>query len=180
MSGHNKWSKIKRKKGDSDIKKGKTFSKLAKIIQLAARKGADPQNNTELRMVIEQAKSVNMPSDNIERAIKKGSGEDRSVGSLEEVMYEAYGPGGVAILINTITDNKNRTVAEIKNILSKNAGTLAGGGSVKWLFKNKGQLTYPESAVELNEKDSDSLERLLGELENQEDVRGVFTNKKEV
>jgi len=179
MSGHNKWSKIKRKKEDSDAKKGKVFSKLSKVIQLAAHKGADPQMNAELRMLMDQAKSVNMPSSNVERAIKKGSGEDKSTGTLEEATYEAYGPGGVAILINTITDNKNRTVAEVKNILSKNGGSLAGAGSVKWLFKDKGELTYPESAVELAEKDASALERLLGELDGHDDVQELFTNKKQ-
>src|SRR4030042_999885 len=129
MSGHSHWAGIKHKKELTDKKRGKIFSKMAKIIEIAARKGGDPTMNPNLRLAIEKARSVNMPNDNIERAIKKGSGENRE-GQLEETIYEAYGPGGAAIIIEVITDNKNRTVSEIKHILNSFGGTLSGTGSV--------------------------------------------------
>ena len=138
MSGHSKWSKIKRGKAITDAKRGKMFSKMARIISVAAReKGGDPQFNPTLRMAIEQAKAANMPNENIERAIAKGagSGEDEK---MEDFLYEAYGPGGVAILITGITDNKNRTLSEIKNILTKNNGKFVEAGGVSYLFDKKG------------------------------------------
>lgn len=139
MSGHSKWSKIKRQKGAADQKKGAIFSKLAKEIFLAARQGGgDPEMNFSLRMVVDKAKAANMPKDNIERAIKKGTGEDTEGAQIEEIIYEGYGPGGVALLIETATDNRNRTGAEIKHILSKHGGNLGASGSVAWMFHRKG------------------------------------------
>jgi len=138
MSGHSKWSQIKYKKSITDAKRGKIFSKLSREISVAAReKGGDPQTNPKLRLAIEKAKEFNLPKENIERAIKRGTGELKG-GILEEVIYEAYGPGGIALIIEGITDNKNRTLSEIKNILSTHNGKLAGGGSVSYLFEKKG------------------------------------------
>jgi YebC/PmpR family DNA-binding regulatory protein len=138
MSGHSKWSKIKRGKAITDAKRGKMFSKMARIISVAAReKGGDPQFNPTLRMAIEQAKTANMPNENIERAIAKGTGGGEE-GKMEEFLYEAYGPGGVALLIEGITDNKNRTLSEIKNILTKNNGKFVESGGVSYLFNKKG------------------------------------------
>ncbi len=135
MSGHSKWSQIKFKKSITDAKKSKIWSKIAVQIAIAAReKGGDPETNAKLRMVVDKAKAANMPNDNIERAIKRGTGE-LAGGKLEEMLYEAYGPAGVAILIEAITDNKNRTLAEIKHILGEHGGKLAESGSVKWMFK---------------------------------------------
>lgn len=139
MSGHSKWSTIKRKKGVIDAKKGKIFSKIAKIITVAARDGGgDPNANFKLRLVVDKARSVNMPQDNIERAIKKGTGELEGGSQIENTTYEAYGPGGIAIIIEAITDNKNRTVSELKKILADNGGKLGGSGSVSFLFERKG------------------------------------------
>ena len=138
MSGHSHFSKIKHKKSITDAKRGQVFSKMARVIAIAAREGgADPETNSKLRLTIEQAKAMNLPKDNIERAIKKGVGKTEGA-RLEEVLFEAYGPGGIAIIIEGITDNKNRALGEIKQILNQHNGKLAGEGSVKWLFERKG------------------------------------------
>ncbi len=138
MSGHSHYSKIKHKKSITDAKRGQIFSKMARVLAIAVREGgADPVTNSKLRLAIEQAKAINLPKDNIERAIKKGAGETEGA-QLEEVLFEAYGPGGIAIIIEGITDNKNRALGEIKKILNQHNGKLAGEGSVKWLFERKG------------------------------------------
>ncbi len=175
MAGHNKWSKIKRKKEVSDTKKGKVFSKLTKAIEVAAKKGSDPETNHELRSIIEEARSINMPNLNIEKAIKKGSGEEKEASNVEEAWYGAYGPGGVAVLIKTFTDNKNRTVSEIKHALSKNLSNLTETDSVRWQFKDDGSPKFP---IELSEKDNNNLHKLILVLKEQEDVQEIFTNQK--
>ncbi len=155
MSGHSKWANIKYKKESADKRRGKIFSKLSRQISLAAReKGGDPETNSTLRMVIEKAKSLNMPKENIERAIKRGLGELEGV-KYERVSYEALGPGGIAIIIEGVTDNKNRTLADIKQILNKNNGKLAKEGSVRWLFARKGVITLDpqEQETELTKND---------------------------
>lgn len=131
--------------------------------------------NPELRATIEKAKEASMPSDNIERAIKKGSGKIESA-VLENIRFEAYGPGGAAIIIEAITDNKNRTVAEIKHILSKHGANLAQAGAVTWAFENKDGKWLPKSTIELNEQDAESLDKLLEELDNHDDIQEVYTN----
>jgi YebC/PmpR family DNA-binding regulatory protein len=142
MSGHSKWASIKHKKGAEDAKRGRIFTKLIKEITIAARLGGgEVESNPRLRTAVAKAKEANMPKDNIERAIKKGTGELEGV-SYYEISYEAYGPGGVALLINTLTDNKNRTAADIRNILSKGNGSLGETGCVSYLFKRKGLITY--------------------------------------
>ena len=144
MSGHSHWSTIKRKKGASDVEKGKIFSKLAREITIAAReKGSDPKTNPALRLALEKAKEFNLPKENIERAIKRGTGEIAKV-KLERITIEAFGPAGIAIIIEGITDNKNRTYSEIKQILNKNNGKWADPGSVKWLFERKGVVTIED------------------------------------
>ena len=148
MSGHSKWSTIKRKKGATDAKRGKVFTKYIKEITVAARQGGGDQgSNPRLRTAIAGAKSVNMPADNIDRAIKKGTGELPGV-SYEEVTYEGYGPGGIAILIDTLTDNRNRTTGEVRHILTKAGGRMADAGSVQWMFHQKGTITVPKSAAD--------------------------------
>jgi len=137
MSGHSKWSKVKHQKAITDVQKGKIFSKISKMITIAARDGGNPEMNSKLRMAIEKAREVNMPRDNIERAIKKGTGEAKGV-KIEEISYEAYGPGGIALIIEVATDNKNRTLSEIKHIFSKFGGRFADKRSVKWMFSQKG------------------------------------------
>jgi YebC/PmpR family DNA-binding regulatory protein len=147
MSGHSKWSTIKRKKGALDAKKGKIFTKIAKEISLAARLGGgDPEGNSRLRQAILAAKAENMPKDNIDRAVKKGSG-DLDGGQYEEITYEGYGPGGVAVLVEVMTDNRNRTVAEIRHIFSKYGGNLAENGAVSWIFAKKGSILVEKKGV---------------------------------
>jgi YebC/PmpR family DNA-binding regulatory protein len=142
MSGHSKWASIKHKKGAEDAKRGKLFSKLNKEITIAARLGGgDPEANPRLRAAILKGKSANMPKDNIDRAVKKGSGELEGV-DYTEIVYEAYGPGGVAILISCLTDNKNRTAADIRNLLTKNGGNLGESGCVSYLFNRKGIIAF--------------------------------------
>jgi YebC/PmpR family DNA-binding regulatory protein len=147
MAGHSKWSKVKRFKGALDAKRGKLFSKLSKEITVAARSGGDLALNPRLRSAVLAARAQNMPNDTIERAIKKGTGEIGG-GQLEELVYEGYGPGGVALLVETATDNKNRTAADIRSIFSKNHGNLAGSGAVAYLFRRKGQLAVPKLSLE--------------------------------
>jgi len=138
VSGHNKWASIKHKKAATDSKRGKLFSKLSRELTVSAKAGGgDPSGNPGLRVAINKAKSVNMPADNIERAIKKGTGELPGV-TYEEIAYEGYGPKGVAIIVEVLTDNKNRTGAEIRNTFSKKGGNMAGPGSVNWIFAKKG------------------------------------------
>lgn len=147
MSGHSKWSTIKRKKGAKDAERGRIFTRLIKEITVAARHGGgDDSSNPRLRTAILAARGANMPSKNIENAVKKGTGELPGI-SYEEVIYEGYGPGGVAIYLECLTDNKNRTVAEIRHILSKNNGSLGESGSVAWMFAKKGVVTVPATAT---------------------------------
>lgn len=140
MSGHSHWAGIKHKKGINDAKRGKIFTKHGKLITIAAREGGDPDTNFKLRLAIDRARLDNMPNINIERAIKRGTGELKDEAEIEEVVYEAYGPGQVAMLIKTATDNKNRTVGELKNILTKAGGKLVPAGSVRFLFKQVGNI----------------------------------------
>jgi YebC/PmpR family DNA-binding regulatory protein len=145
MSGHSKWASIKHKKSANDAKRGKIFTKIIKEIMVAARTGGgDADSNARLRTALLKAKSANMPKDNIERAIKKGTGETGDV-EYHEIIYEAYAPGGVALLIDVLTDNRNRTAAEIRNILSKGGGNLGETGCVSYLFKRKGIITFDAS-----------------------------------
>jgi YebC/PmpR family DNA-binding regulatory protein len=149
MSGHSKWSSIKHKKGAADAKRGKIFTKLIKEITVAARMGGsgDPDANPRLRTAIAAAKSENMPKDNIERAIKKGTGELEGV-NYEESTYEGYGPGGAAVLVESLTDNKNRTVADVRHIFSKCGGNLGENGCVAWMCDKKGYIVVQRSAID--------------------------------
>jgi YebC/PmpR family DNA-binding regulatory protein len=148
MSGHSKWSTIKRKKGAIDAKRGKAFTKIIKEITLAARLGGgDVEGNSRLRQAVMAAKEENMPKDNIERAIKKGLGSGEGAANYEEITYEGYGPGGVAVLVEIMTDNKNRTVAEIRHILSKHGGNLGENGCVAWIFNKKGSIVIDKKII---------------------------------
>src|SRR5438270_4351422 len=141
MAGHSKWSKVKRFKGAIDAKRGKIFSKLSKEISIAAKtSGGDPGGNPRLRSAIQAARSQSMPNDNIERAIKRGTGEGNETTHFDEIVYEGYGPGGVAVIVEAATDNKNRTAAEIRSIFTKNHGNLASSGRVSYMFRKKGQI----------------------------------------
>ena len=146
MSGHSKWATIKHKKGALDAKRGKTFTRLIKEITIAAKSGGDPEKNPRLRTAVAAAKAENMPADNIKRAIQRGTGELPGV-SYEEITFEGYGPGGVAILVEVSTDNRNRTVSEIRHAFSKNGGNMGEAGSVAWMFAKKGDIVIPKSAA---------------------------------
>jgi YebC/PmpR family DNA-binding regulatory protein len=148
MSGHSKWAQIKHKKASTDAKRGKVFTKIVKEIAVAARVGGgDPSGNPRLRTAIDKAKEVNMPSDNIKRAVMKGTGELPGV-SYEEAIYEGYGPGGAAVLIEVLTDNKNRTTPEIRHIMSKSGGNLGEAGCVSWMFEKKGYVLVEKAKVD--------------------------------
>jgi YebC/PmpR family DNA-binding regulatory protein len=157
MSGHSKWSQIKHKKAITDAKKGRLFSKLSNLISVVARqKGGDPATNPQLRLIMEKARSFNMPNENIERAIKKGTGELEGV-RMEELTIEAYGPGGTALIIEALTDNKNRTVSEIKYLLGQHSGKMAEAGSVLWLFERKGAIVINSSSTDIGKEDLELL-----------------------
>jgi len=176
MSGHNKWAQIKHKKAITDAKKSKIFSKLVRFISVEAKLSGGKES-PGLRAAIEKAKKVNMPAENIERAIKKAS---EPGAKMEQITYEAYGPGGVGIMIETLTDNKNRTAQEIKHILSKNGFTLAGIGSVAWAFKKEisteGLVWKPINNIPLSDSDLELLEELVDEIEENDDIQEVYTN----
>ena len=176
MSGHNKWAQIKHKKEITDSKKSKVFSKLVRFISVEARL-SDGKDSPGLRAAIEKAKKVNMPADNIDRAIKKAS---ESSAPMDAITYETYGPGGVGIIIETLTDSKNRTAQDIKHILSENGTTLGGIGSVTWGFKRditpEGPVWTPSSTVSLSNEDLELLEKLVNNLEENDDVQDVYTN----
>ncbi len=152
MSGHSKWSSIKHKKGAADAKRGKLFSKLTRAIIVAAREGgADPAGNLALQNAIEKARSYSMPKDNIDRAIAKGSGADADTSAFETVVYEGYGPSGVAVIVEALTDNRNRTAGEVRHTFAKNDGNLGGSGAVAWLFERRGVLLVPVDGVDEDE-----------------------------
>lgn len=174
MSGHNKWSKIKHKKGAADAVKSKVFGKLAQLIALESKKSGGNVDSPGLRSVIDRAKAASMPKGNIERAVDKGAGADGV--SFEEVLYEAYGPGGIAMIIEAVTDNKNRTTPEIRHILSKQGLELAATGSAAWAFTKNADGYKPNSTTEINDADGEKLETLLEILDEQDDVQDVYTN----
>ncbi|WP_438318206.1 YebC/PmpR family DNA-binding transcriptional regulator [Candidatus Caldatribacterium sp. SIUC1] len=148
MSGHSKWAQIKHKKAKTDLERGKAFSKLIRLITVAARQGGgNPENNPRLRLAIQKAREMNMPQENIEKAIKKGTGELEGV-AYEEIVYEGYGPGGVAIMVEATTDNRNRTTAEIRHLFSKHGGSLGETGCVSWVFERKGLISFEKHKVD--------------------------------
>ncbi|MCX6150969.1 MAG: YebC/PmpR family DNA-binding transcriptional regulator [Ignavibacteriales bacterium] len=176
MSGHSKWATIKRKKGALDAKRGKLFTKLIKEITIAARDGGgDPNGNPRLRLAIDNAKAANMPADNIERAIKKATGELEGV-HYEEIMYEGYAPAGIAVLVEVVTDNKKRTVAEVRHMFSKSGGNMGEAGSVAWMFDKKGVITLP-----LQDKTEDDILEIVldagaDDLQTEEEIFVIQTS----
>ena len=175
MSGHSKWSTIKRKKGAIDAKRGKIFTRLIKEITVAARMGGgDPDANPRLRSAIATAKAENMPKDNIDRAIKKGTGELEGA-VYEEITYEGYGPGGVAVLVDCMTDNKNRTVADIRHAFSKSGGNLGEFGCVSWMFDKKGSLLVDKDTIDEEELMDKSLEAGAEDVVEEDNVYQVIT-----
>jgi YebC/PmpR family DNA-binding regulatory protein len=175
MSGHSKWATIKHKKAATDAKRGKIFTRLIKEIQIAARSGGDPEGNPRLRTAIAAAKGVSMPADNIKKAIMRGTGELEG-GQIDEIMFEGYGPGGAAVLVMVATDNRNRTVSDIRHMFSKNGGNLGEPGSVSWMFERKSQIV-----VEKEKADEDTLMTLVLEagaedLKDSDDSWEVITD----
>ncbi len=174
MSGHNKWSKIKHKKAASDAQKSKGFSKLSRLLTSEVKKSGGDKSSPSVRAIIEKARSINMPKDNIEKALSKGS--EQGGESFESVIYEAYGPGGSAIIIDALTDNRNRTAAEVKHILSAERSSLAEPGSASWAFRQEGGEWKPNATIPLPENEKTNLEKLIEILKDNDDVQNVYTN----
>jgi len=180
MSGHNKWSTIKHKKGAADAKRSKVFTKLIKEITVAAKMGGgDPDGNPRLRTAVAAAKAANMPLDNVTRAIKKGTGELEGV-TYDEAVYEAYGPGGVALVIEVLTDNKNRTVAEIRHILGKHGGNLGESGSVAWQFDRRGLILVPKGSIDEDGLMEIALEAGAEDIQPSDEMWEVYTGGSEL
>jgi YebC/PmpR family DNA-binding regulatory protein len=179
MSGHSKWSTIKRKKGAVDAKRGKVFTRLIKELTIAARMGgSNPEGNPRLRTAIAGAKAENMPKDNIERAIKKGAGELDGA-TYEEITYEGYGPGGAAVLVEVMTDNKNRSAADIRHIFTKNNGTLGESNCVAYMFDKKGVIVYEKDAVDEDQLMEAALDAGADDVVEDEGTLSVFTSPKD-
>ncbi|HWH90202.1 MAG TPA: YebC/PmpR family DNA-binding transcriptional regulator [Candidatus Binatia bacterium] len=177
MAGHSKWSKVKRFKGAIDVKRGKIFSKLSKEITIAAKRGGgDPNGNPRLRSAIQAARAQSMPNDNIERAIKRGTGEGKDAQQFDEIVYEGYAPGGVAIIVETATDNKNRTGAEVRSIFSQHHGNLASTGSVSYMFHRKGQISVPRLSIDEYRLLEIALEAGAEELTTDDDQYVIITS----
>jgi YebC/PmpR family DNA-binding regulatory protein len=169
MSGHSKWHSIKHKKGAADAKRGKVFTRLIKELTVAARAGGgDPDMNPRLRTIIAEAKQSNMPADNIKRAIRRGTGEEPGV-SYEEAMYEGYGPGGAALIIDVLTDNKNRTVGEVRHVLTKHGGNLAEANAVAWMFTKRGYIVIAKSKAKEEDLMTATLDAGADDLRDDED-----------
>ncbi len=177
MSGHNKWSKIKHKKGAVDAKRSKIFSKHSRLIALESKKAKGDKNAPGVRAAAERAKGDSMPNDNIDRAILKGAGADSE--AVEEILYEAYGPAGVALLIATLSDNRNRTSQEVKHTLSKLGYQLGTPGSASWAFVKQGGRFVPSAPTALADNDGERLAELIEALEELDDVQDVFTTADE-
>ncbi|MGM0629154.1 MAG: YebC/PmpR family DNA-binding transcriptional regulator [Patescibacteria group bacterium] len=174
MSGHNKWSKVKHKKAASDAQKSKQFSKLSKLITTEVKKAGGDRESAGVKKAIEQAKSVNMPNDAIERAVNKA--QQTGADSMETVVYETYGPEGVAIIIEGITDNRNRTSSEIKSTLSKHGMEMAQPGSAAWAFEKKENSYEVITSIEISEKGKEKLSTVINDLEDNEDVQATYNN----
>lgn len=174
MAGHNKWTQIKHKKAATDSKRSKIFGKFSRLITIESKKAHGDISSPTLRVVIERAQKENMTADAIDRAVIKGMGSD--AGSMEPVLFEAYGPGGCALLMDGLTDNKNRTVAEIKHILSKRGLSLAGQGAAVWAFMRINEGYEPTTTVPLSEEDGHILSEILEDLDEHDDIQEVYTN----
>src|SRR3954453_4901150 len=176
MAGHSKWAKVKHFKGAIDAKRGKIFAKLSKELSIAAKiGGGDPNMNPRLRMVLLKCRAANMPNDNVERAIKRGTGGDET-GSYEDLTYEVYGPHGVALLVELSTDNRNRTAAEIRSLLTKNGGTIATAGSVSRLFQRKGQMIVPRAGADEDKLMEVALEAGAGDFKREPEGFEILTD----
>lgn len=187
MSGHSKWSTIKRKKGAADAARGKVFTRLAREIQIAARAGTDPNSNFTLRLAIDRARTENMPKDNIDRAIRRGAGLEKDAAEIEEVTYEGYGPHGVAIIAQCLTDNRNRTISDLRRAFNRAGGSLGEPNSVAWQFTENGYLSYALVDEDGERKNIDSDELFMAALDAgavdvqiSDDVAEVYTERNEL
>jgi YebC/PmpR family DNA-binding regulatory protein len=175
MSGHSKWSQIKRQKGANDVKRGATFTKVAREVAMAARAGGgDPDGNFRLRLAIEKARAVNMPADNIKRAIERATGAGESE-QFEEIVYEGYGPGGVAVLVEAATDNRNRTAAEVRSRFAKSGGSLAASGAVAWQFEARGLITVERDAHDPDEVALAAIDAGADDVDSEVDPIEIYT-----
>ena len=174
MSGHSKWATIKHKKALTDAKRGKEFSKLARLIAVESKLVGGDSGAPSLKAIVEKAKAANMPKENIERAIAKGKGGDQC--ALVSITYELYGPGGVAILAEALTDNNNRTNQELKHLVSKLGYLIAEPGAASWAFKKENRVWVPETMVPISDADTERLEALVDALEEHDDIQEVYTN----
>ena len=181
MSGHSKWSTIKHKKAVQDAKRANVFTKLGNMISVVAREGGgDLEVNFKLKMVVDKARAVNMPKDNIERAIKRGTGELKDGAQIEEIFYEAYGPGQVAMIIRTATDNTNRTVGDVKHILTKSGGKMVSKGSVGFLFKKVGEISVKIENNDIDEIEMQAIDAGADDMQREEDALFIYTKPDEL
>lgn len=175
MSGHSKWHSIKHKKGAADAKRGKIFTRHAKIITIAARNGGDPTTNASLRMAIDNAKKENVPNANIDKAIKTGTGELKDAAEILEVTYEGYGPGGTAIIVECLTDNKNRSYTNVRTIFDKKGGNLGNSGAVAWMFDRKGVITLKTDGIDLDEAELAAIDAGADDVDRDDEELTIYT-----
>lgn len=181
MSGHSKWSTIKRRKGAEDAKRGKIFTRVAREIMMAARSGgADPESNAALRIAVDKARAANMPKDNIERAINRGAGVGDDAVTMEEIVYEGYGPHGVALVVNIMTDNKNRSLADLKYVLNRNGGSLASAGSVTWQFEQNGYIALTGKGATYDDVFLVAADAGADDVQEEDDLFAVYTPRDEL
>lgn len=181
MSGHSKWSTIKRKKGAEDAKRGKIFTRIAREIIMAAREGGpDPEMNASLRLAVDKAKAANMPKDNIERAINKGAGIGDDAVRMEEIIYEAYGPHGVALVVTVVTDNKNRSLADLKYVLNRHNGNLANSGAVTWQFEQKGYVAVVAEGADYDDVFLMAADAGADDVQEEDDIFAIYTPREEL
>ncbi len=176
MSGHSKWHSIRHKKGIADAKRGKIFTRHANLITIAARSGGDPDMNPTLRLAIDNAKRANVPNANIDKAIKRGTGEDKSAAQIEEVTYEGYGPGGTAVIVECLTDNTNRTYTNVRTIFNKQGGNLGKSGVVAWMFDRKGVITLNLEGIDADEAELAAIDSGADDIEREGETMQVYTN----
>lgn len=180
MSGHSKWHSIRHKKGAADAKRAKIFTRHANLITIAARSGGDPEMNPGLRLAIENAKKENVPNNNIDRAVKRGTGEDKGAAQIEEVTYEGYGPGGTAIIVECLTDNTNRTYTNVRTIFGKRGGNLGNSGSVAWMFDRKGLIQLKTEGIDLDEAELAAIDAGADDVQREDDQLVIYTNPSEL
>lgn len=176
MSGHSKWHSIKHKKGAADAKRGKIFTRHAKLITIAAKGGGDPEMNPSLRLTIDNAKKDNVPSANIDKAIKRGTGEDKDAAQIEEVTYEGYGPGGVAVIVECLTENTNRTYTNMRTIFNKQGGNLGKTGVVTWMFDRKGVITLNLEGIDPDEAELAAIDSGAEDINREDDLMEIYCN----